>query len=376
MSWNYFATRLHGDGTETLIANEIPLDSVQVTDDLSGPGGLTSTIAPSIARLTEANGEPVFKPWQTAIYAENDGIRGGAIIADITEDGETLKLDAVGFSGYAKDRPYLHDATPVAMGINADPADLFRFLWNRIQAWPGCDLGLEIDDTTTPIRIGEEEKDVSFQTGDGQDVSFTSGPIVYSYWDTTDIGKELDDLAKDNFEYRVEHTLVNGVVKHFLRIGYPTVGRRRNDLRFVVGENLYVIPTISWDGNEFATDIQVLGAGEGRKMVHYLASNRSPGELRRIVAREYKNAKNMTQARNYGRKEIKRYATGRTITSVAITDHPNAPLGSYQVGDEIRLGFDGQWSKAQQDVWVKITSLTIDAGTSTVVASVIPLEVF
>lgn len=49
MRW--LATRLHGDGSESLIADELPVSGGQVQRALSGPGGASGTIPVEVARL-------------------------------------------------------------------------------------------------------------------------------------------------------------------------------------------------------------------------------------------------------------------------------------------------------------------------------------
>lgn len=372
MAWSYFVTRLNGDGTETLLATELPLSDVRITDDLSGPGAFSASISPAVARLMDDNGDPLFQPWRTAVYAEDGGIRGGFLVVNTPEEGAQLTLDCVGFTGYPKDRPFT-TVMNQAQGINADPADLFRFIWWHIQSTPGHNLGIAVDNTNTPLRIGTKPSTVEFTTGGGEDVSFEAGPYVLAYYVTTDLGKELDDLASEGFEYHMEHTLSGETVTHFLRIGYPTLGRRRNDLRFIVGENIYTVPTIEHDGEGYATDVQVLGAGEGRKMVRAIAHAPNTGGLRRMVTVEDKSCTSIAKARVVAEKELKLRAGKPDMNSVVITDHPNAPIGSYGVGDEICIGMDGNWSN-RQELWVRVVSLTIEPGSGIVTATVKRVE--
>src|SRR5690554_1516616 len=49
MRW--LATRLHGDGTETIVADELPVTGGTVQRALSGPGGCSGTVPVEVARL-------------------------------------------------------------------------------------------------------------------------------------------------------------------------------------------------------------------------------------------------------------------------------------------------------------------------------------
>lgn len=44
-------TRLHGDGTETVVADEVPVSGLRVMTAVSGAGGVTGSITPEVARL-------------------------------------------------------------------------------------------------------------------------------------------------------------------------------------------------------------------------------------------------------------------------------------------------------------------------------------
>src|SRR5699024_9916925 len=50
----------------------------------------------------------------------------------------------------------------------------------HLQSKPQGDLGVVVDDTKAPkgVTVGAEEKDVSFETGEGEQVEFQSGPYI------------------------------------------------------------------------------------------------------------------------------------------------------------------------------------------------------
>ncbi|MFC3299646.1 hypothetical protein FJV46_10725 [Arthrobacter agilis] len=366
----YIATRLNGDGTETPLSFDVPLQGVRTTDDLSGPGGLEGSISPEVQRLQTAGGEPIFHAWSTALYAEVDGkLRGGAILAGLKAQGPSLSLDCVGFTGYLKDEPYTADYSRVAV----DPLDVARHLWEHRQAKTNGNIGLTVDTTTSPIRIGTPVKETSFTTGAGEDVNFESGPYTLAWWKTRDLGKEFDDLATSTpFDYRVSHEWDGETIRHRLILGYPNLGARREDLRFVLGENLFQRPTIDLTGGDYASEVLVLGAGEGRKMVRSVQSTPTR-RLHRTAVLEDKSLQSKAAADRAALLELRSRLGEVDITEVDVTNHPHARIGEYSPGDEILIQTRHDWA-GEVSLWVRILSITLDPQTERSVLSVTRVE--
>jgi hypothetical protein len=369
MRWRYFATVLKGDGTETPVDQDIPLGDVSFTEELSGAGVLTGTLAPETGRfyLGFKDELPLLRPWLNAVYAEADGqIRFGGILADISDEGPKLVLDVVGFTAYANDQPYDGEWSKV----NIDPLDAAREIWAHLQSKPQGNIGLKVDGLKSPVRIGTETKETTstFTSGSGSSTSVngntgevtvrpgtqTSGskttitPIPYDlvWWKTNNLGNEFNKLAKETpFDYRVEHTWVGDTINHALKFGYPTLSAVRNDLRFVAGENVFAVPKLEYDGDEYASEVMVLGTGEGRKMIRSVSKAPAPGRLRRILAVSDPGANNAATAKSRADRELKLRTGDVDVTEILVIDHPHAPLGSYGVGDVIQVGTTEGWSQ-------------------------------
>lgn len=341
--WRYLAVRLNGDGTETFLDTEVPLGGAEIREDLSGPGGISGTITPEVARLKYRD-TPIFVPWSTAIYAEEDGvIRGGAILSNLDDSGPDLRLDCVGFTGYAHQMPYVSET----IQVQVDPMDMARHIWEHIQAQKGSNLGIQVDGTKSPIKIGDGPDAAAF----GQNM----GPYRLAWFQDHDLGGEFDRLAADTpFEYRMQHAWNGEDVSHRLVLGYPTIGRRRSDLRFVVGENISIVPSLEYDGDEYASEAIVLGAGEGREMVRETRVGNS-GRLRRPVVIMDKNLRNTKDAGARAARELALRLGDVDVESITTWDHPNAPYGSYQVGDEILIETAPGWTEGES-LWCKIIS--------------------
>lgn len=358
--WRYFATRLNGDGTETLLDPDLPLENVGIEDVLSGHNSLTTEISPAYGRLmADADGLPLLREWGTAIYAENDGdIRAGGILVSAEEDGPTLNLDCVGFTGYLQDLPYTGKGYK---GIKVDPIDVARVIWNYAQAQHGGNIGLTYDTTTTggKISIGTELKQVEFDTVEGP-LSFESGPYKLNYYSNHDLAANIDELAAFTpFDYHEKHSWkADETIRHHVTIGYPKIGRKRNDLTFVLGVNVFEPPTIIRDGAEYASGTMVLGAGDGPTLIKEISEppTRPQGRLRRIAIVIDDTIKTKARALSRAQAENQWRARMDDISGVVVHDHPNARLGAVSVGDEIRLEGRGEWKT--YDMWVRVLAIS------------------
>lgn len=367
MSWRFHAFTLGGDGTEKPLAWDMPLTGVQITDDLSGPGQLSATLTPEFLTYANPTGD-IFTPWSTAIYATRGADVFGFIVSDTSVDAQALTLTCPGFRGYWSGLPH----TGEFRGIQVDPLNVLRDeIIGHAQNQAGGNLGLTVDPLTTPVRIGEKTRFNEFTTKAGEEVSFESGPHTLAWWTTDDLGKEWDDLANETpFDYRITHTFTGNRFTHHVHLGYPQLGTKRHNLRFVAGENILTLPTISDDGNDYASDILALGAGEGSEQIHATATTPQRTRLRRVRVITDKSLRSKKRVQALADGELARSAGVAQFGEVKVIDHPNAPLGSWQVGDEIRVDArDVPWS-GRVEQWVRVTSQVWDTAEDSVTMTV------
>lgn len=359
--WRYFATRLNGDGTETLLDMDLPLNEVQIEDVLSGDNSITGSIDPAVARLVGPDGFPILQEWSTAIYAENDGdIRCGGILTHSDFEGSSFSLEAVGFTGYGRDMPYTGAGY---LGVQVDPMDVARLIWTHIQNQTGGDIGLDFAATNTggAVKIGTELKQVEFDTQSGP-VSFEAGPYKLNWYSNHDLQGDFDSLASDTpFDYHEKHSWnSDGTIKHLVEMGYPKLGRRREDLRFVYGVNIFDNIQIARDGDLYASGTMVLGAGTGASMIKSIKEppSRPGGRLRRIAVVQDDTIKSIKSASKRADIENSWRRTLDDVESFIVFDHPNAKLGAASVGDEIHVEGQGDWIGI--DMWVRILSISYE----------------
>lgn len=356
--WRYFATRVNGDGTETLLDPDLPLEDVTVEDVLSGHNSLSGKIDPVYRRLLAPDGETLLQEYSTAIYAENDGdVRGGGILTDSGFDGPAWGIECTGFTGYAIDLPYTGTGYK---GIKVDPIDVVRVIWDHIQSHPGGNIGLEFDQTTTngEVTIGTELRQVEFDTQSGP-VSFEAGPYKLNWYSNHDLAGDIDDLANQTpFDYHERHFWDGGTLRHHVDIGYKKLGRRREDLRFVYGVNVFDSVELDRSGANYASGTLVLGAGEGASMIKALREppTRPGRRLRRIAVVVDDRIKSKKKANARADRENQWRARLEEIDSVVVRDHEFARLGAVKVGDEIRIEGQGDWIGI--DMWVRVLAIS------------------
>lgn len=350
--WRYIARRLNGDGTETTLDWNLPLSEPQTHDVLSGPLAIDGSISPEYARLKGPDGLPILRKWSTAIYAEEEGeIRCGGILSDIGVEGSKLTLGCIGFAGYPKGMPY----TDSRFFVEEDPLNIVRHIWNHLQSQQFGNLGVVVDGTNSPKRIGVELEQGEFDTQNGP-LSFESGPYKLEWFSTSDLGKNIDDLAADTpFDYHEEHSWDGDQIRHFIRIGYPTLGRRRTDLRFVLGENIVAVPQVAGPGETYANGVLLLGRGEGRVMVRGDVYE-PDGGLRRIAVVQDKSQSTVAGAVRVARSELAKRQGKYTVSEIVVANHSHAPVGSYSVGDEILVQIHDGW--APIDAWCRILGIS------------------
>jgi hypothetical protein len=351
--WRYLAQRIDGSGVPgPFLATELPLTNVKITDVLSGPPQLTGDLDPAFRGLLGPDGLPILTNWGTVVYAEADGVisAGGLLVdAPMNSNGPVLSLDCSGFCGYPVNMHY-----PSADSFTqVDALDVVRWIWAKIQNDVDSNLGLLVDPfTKAGVNVGTP---VTTDASGNQ----TGGPYWLTWWANQNLGGDIDALAKlVPFDYHERHVWHPdySTVDHFLDFGVPTLGRRRTDLRFVYGENIQTVPQPTNDGTDFSNHVIFLGSGTGSAMVHEEARIRD-GRLRRTATVTDSGVSNDAIAKNTARLELARRNQTLQLSQIYIRDSGNAPLGSFGVGDEIRIQAETDW--AAFDIWSRVITLQI-----------------
>lgn len=340
-----------------IVHPSLRLSSVGSMTQLSGPGSLECSI-PWADHIEQSL--PTLRKWHYAIWAvEGGNVLGGGVVSEVSSDNDQIDLDCTGPTVVIRDTPWLGEDFA---GIQVDPLDMVRKVFDHAQSFPNGDLGIQVDSTRSPVRVGEEERDVEFTTSDGEEVSFTSGPFRLAWWSTDDMGKVLDDLAKDTpFDY-MERTSFDKRTgfSHRLELGYPKIGARKPSVQAVIGVNAAQPPPL--DEADYFSGALFVGAGEGAKAAHGIDEDRNASGLRRIANVSDKRVTSNRAAVNRARKLI---STSRRLEfdQITLADHALSPFGEVRPGDIILVKGDTGVERLNDFVRVLQVSLDYEART-------------
>lgn len=423
MTWRFHALRILD---RQWLHRDLPLRDVTISPALSGPGSMTAVLAPDVMDLKAPDGSPLLEEWRDLIIAEAaDEIRFAGILVNSDYVGEAWRLDIAGISAWPQGQPQpstiVYGSSSNEQpggpypGDGADPIRIVKDLWQQLQAQPDADLGVTFGgatetgyrlarwynvpakwdyqpDASTTVEIVPPSsksledlkttdlvKVVVRGTGFAKTLKKTqntgspkAAPLhwlhhVYAH-ENTDLGAKIDTYAKlAPFDYR-EHAAWADSDKTdvVLRIdfGYPRIGTRQMGLRFVEGENIVELVTVRRDGEDYANGVLAVGSGEGEDQLRETVVKRD-GRARRVRVVTATHISDRTQLRDLARRELARSNQLTTIEGFTVAEHPHAPYGSYQVGDDVLVQVTTGWA-AGTSQWVRITGLAYSPDRDTV----------
>jgi hypothetical protein len=206
----------------------------------------------------------------------------------------------------------------------------------------------------------------------GERVIQAPTPFQMLWWNTPDCGQEIASIqAEAIFDWHEQHTWTSaakGDVLHQLQFGVPRVGARRADLRFAEGENIIQPVQVTQGGTGFADGVILLGSGSGGAQVRTEISQPS-GRIRRVAVYQNQTMTTVARAASIGQKVMA--AAEAAIdgpAQIVIANHPNAPFGSFGVGDDIPVQLATGWRSTL--FWVRITSIQQDPTTNVMTLTV------
>lgn len=145
-------------GTWEWLDLEVPLDTDGPEWALSTYGIMYATVAPELGLQKAGDGRSVLEEWGTLIHAETgtgaSSRRWTGIVVRSELAGKNWELTIHEFPGYLQGTPI----ETLIRGVNSDPADLIRQIWQDVQAMPNSWHGVTVTGST-PVRLGTDSDD-------------------------------------------------------------------------------------------------------------------------------------------------------------------------------------------------------------------------
>lgn len=326
------------------LSHDLPLKNVEFGPELNGPGELRGDLSPRLAwshpELTD--------PGNTLLYVERNGLlRWGGIIWQAEPEGNTMRIEAAGWSSYLN---YRHDLDGELGGrgpyVNTDPCKVIRDVVAYAQSLPDGDLGITVDSTTSKTTVGTPRE-----------------PWHSRWWETPVLGEHLDDLVKgaDSPDYTCttrwdsHHNPVRRI-----RIGYPRLGARRTDIAFSTDTNIIDSTPVTYSADEYAQVVIATGTGEGRAQQRAIDAVRNKRlRLEHVLELPEVRSRDVL-ARRARAERAWRQKLGH-VEEITVRNHPAAWIGSWQIGDDVQVAVRDQWTRWSG--WCRITGYTIHPDT-------------
>jgi hypothetical protein len=321
--------------TREVLAWNLPLTDVSYGPELSGPGSMTATLEPHLAQLLTSQADP----GNTIIWAERDSkLMWGGVIWRAEPAGSKYPIEAAGFGSYPTRRHDVHgNLNGRGPYVNADPCTVIRDAWAYCQEQPDGDLGVTVDSTTSTVTIGTPAQ-----------------PYATNWWEAPALSDVISDaVAVDGGPQWTEQvTWTDGQPTARIQIGWPRLGARRTDLSFATGINITTSTPVTYDADTYAQVVVALGSGEGRARQQAIDAVRD-GRLRLEEVLDLPAVKGSDQLAARARTERTARQIHGAVEQITITDHPAAPFGSFQIGDDVQVSVHDQWT--DYDGWCRIT---------------------
>ncbi|UVT31010.1 minor tail protein [Gordonia phage ParvusTarda] len=278
-----------------------------------------------------------FKPYGHLIHVEEtiNGTRkilGSGIVQPSEVDDQTGDLDLVaeGFSNYPKGIPWLQNWNP----ITVDPFEIFHKAWQHIQSYPTGNLNV----TITPESSGTYMlPGFSF---DGSEFILDFFAFFLRSADMRDISETLNALARDiPFDYleRSQWNSNRTQIDKSILLGYPNFGVRQEAMVFRFGENAMAGKPKPEAEIEWSSEIIIKGWFPG-KVYSSDFKNDDSDRLRRVIKEEDAQINSKERAKAWAKRKLTRRQVPDYWEELTVdANHPNAPFGQWDLGDEIKV---------------------------------------
>jgi hypothetical protein len=334
---------LLADALSNSLLAEVPFESATFSHVLNAPGAFSGTLGLKQPTSVQTVLKPLLSPstsslGKLALYVERDGVivwGGMPWTSEPDIDAGTMTLNGEGFLSYFRRRVLRAKKVYVQQDQTTQIA---KDLINWAQSVTGGNIGVD----TTGVAA----------TGVLRD-------RTYEAFERKNIGQAVEELAAvDNgFDFRFDSTW-NGtsILTRFLT-SFPNTGRQT---QFVleVGAQLSNL-NIKTDGTSLATNVDVIGAGEGD--IGLIATVSDPGLIGVYPilddVESHTDVSERPTLEAYARKRLVRGKRPIVIPEVEVDPALEPVLGSYVVGDIMRVR--GGYGLAEIDGQFRVTEIGV-----------------
>ena len=362
--------------TNRILARDLVVKDPQVISNLSAPSSMMFKVAQGEQYASSNNIS--WKNWGQWVVCEQEynGVSEifcyGIVIDNKVDpmNGE-LSLQIQGPMGYPKTIPWLENFNPIAV----DPFEVVQRVWAYLQSFENSQLGIEVgtytyDSGNNIIRDGDGTPILGSSSGtqmlpgfnfDGNTLTFDFYAMFVRMSDFPDSGDMITGLARDLPFDMIEKANWNAARTELHKqiiLAYPYGGVQQESLTFRFGDN--VISATQADEAEImpVSDVIVRSWQPG-KVYSAQISDVDMTRARRVVMEETVNIDSTERAAAWAKRRLQRRNVPNYFSKIVIDpNHPSGPLGSFHVGDSIRVQApDFPWV-GTIDQWHRVLSIT------------------
>lgn len=250
--------------------------------------------------------------------------------SEIDADTGLITVNASGFSSYPDKIPWLDNWNPIAI----DPFVVIHRIWNHIQSYAHGNLGVVVSPASSNTLL------LPGFYYDGSKFVLDFFAYFVRAEDYRDCQEEIVSLCRDIPIDFFESSAWNAnrtEIQKTLNLAYPRGGVQRSALSFVQGDNVQAMAPAAESEMDWVSDIIVRGWWPG-KMYSSQLSNADPLRFRRVVKDEDALINSRERSEVWAKRKLKRRQVPRHWGSITVDMyHPEAPFGSYDVGDDIYI---------------------------------------
>lgn len=327
------------------------------TTQLSGPTVMSGAFPPEIVSIQELGLDGYAYFFHVEVSGE---IRATGIFLPPAHDDTALNFTCEGISSIPHYITWGSEMSEVLI----DPLEVVRRIWTYVQSNPRSNVGVIVSSNTSNQTVGIPAHSEIAKNDDGTTfiTDVPAAPYELKWWEAPNCGDSIDNLCTQTpFDYK-ERASWNSAKTNILKyydMAFPRLGIPRDALLFDEDNVLEIVPIQEGD-DTYASEILVIGAGEGSATIRGYAAENFGGRIRKMQVVTDKTVTTVDRANSLATSELG-LRKGRTFSIdelVIHARHENATIGEYDIGDDIFVKVVIPWLIDLHAVWYRILSIS------------------